>query len=227
MKIIKISISRPVTVFMFYLLFIFMGIASFIQLPLEFLPDLGYPKLTVITAYQNAAPPEIEEMITTPIEEVVSTLENVRRVSSLSRDEISIITLDYHWNADMKHAALQLREKLDNLRFRLPDAAERPNIARLDPSEAPIIYLSLSSAATDEISAIQNTTENYIKKRLLQLSGVAAVDIIGNLEEEIEILLDKGKINSLKIEIISESRENFSRSKISKTHRSTTPRMAR
>jgi HAE1 family hydrophobic/amphiphilic exporter-1 len=181
---------------MFYLLILFTGIVSFVQLPVEFLPDLGYPKLTVITSYENASSQEVEEMISTPIEEVVSTLKDVRKVTSISRDEISLVTLNYNWGTDMKHASLQLREKLDNLRFRLPEEAERPNIARLDPSESPIMYLSLSSKETNDISRIQNTAENYIKKRLLQLSGVAAADIIGDLEEEIQIQLDKSKVNS-------------------------------
>lgn len=196
MKITKISINRPITVIMFYLLILFTGIVSFVQLPIEFLPDLSYPKLTVITSYGNASPQEIEEMITDPIEEVVSTLKDVRRVTSISRDEISIVTLAYNWGTDMKYASLQLREKLDNLRYRLPNEAERPNIARLDPSEAPIMYLSVSGKDADDISTIQNTAENYVKKRLLQLSGVAAVDIIGDLEEEIQIQLDRTKINS-------------------------------
>ncbi len=164
MKIINISIQRPITVIMFYLLILFTGIVSFIQLPVEFLPDLGYPKLTVITSYENASSQEVEEMISTPIEEVVSTLKDVRKVTSISRDEISLVTLNYNWGTEMKHASLQLREKLDNLRFRLPEEAERPNIARLDPSESPIMYLSLSSKETNDISTIQNTAENYIKK---------------------------------------------------------------
>ncbi|MDD3050896.1 MAG: efflux RND transporter permease subunit [Candidatus Cloacimonetes bacterium] len=196
MEIIKLSISRPITVIMFYLLLVFTGIISFIQLPVEFLPDLGYPKLTVITTYENASPEEIEEMITNHIEEVVSTLKDVREVTSVSRDEVSLVTLNYNWGTDMEYASLQLREKLDNLRFRLPEESDRPNIARLDPSESPIMYISVSSNKTDNITEIQDTAENYLKKRLQQLDGVAAADVIGDLEEEIQILLDETKVNS-------------------------------
>lgn len=197
MKIIKLSIERPITILMLFLLIILTGIISLTRLPVEFLPDFGYPQLTIITNYANSSPEEVETLITQPIEEVVSTLKGVRKVSSISRSDVSVITLKYNWGSDMAYASLSLREKLDNIRFLLPDEAERPNIAKLDPSEEPIMYITLSSKNSDEISEIQQLAENLIKRRLQQLEGVAAADVIGNLEEEIEIVLNEDKIKTL------------------------------
>ena len=195
-KIIKLSINRPITVLMFYLLIIITGIISFLRLPVDFLPEVGYPQLTVITIYENSSPQEVETLISQPIEEVVSTLKGVRKVSSISRDDVSIVTLKFNWGTEMSFASLSLREKLDNIRYSLPEEAERPNIAHLDPAAEPVMYIALTSKQTNNIIQLQNITENLIKRRLQQLEGVAKADIIGDLEEEIQIILNEDKINS-------------------------------
>ena len=197
MKIIKFSINRPITVLMFYLLIIITGVISFLRLPIDFLPEVGYPQLTVITIYENSSPREVETLISQPIEEVVSTLKGVRKVTSVSRNDVSIVTIKFNWGTTISYASLSLREKLDNISYSLPKGAERPNIAHLDPSEEPIMYISLTNNETDDIIQIQNIAKNLIKRRLQQLEGVASADIIGDLEEEIQIILDENKINSL------------------------------
>jgi len=197
MKIISLSLNRPVTVAMVFLLIIITGIISFIRLPITFLPELGYPRLTIITNFANSSPEEVENLISIPIEESVSTLKSIISVTSISREDVSIVTLKYNWGTDMAYASLDLREKLDNIRYLLPDDAERPNIAKLDPNEEPIMYISLTSKQSDQISQIQKLAENLVKRRLQQLEGVASADIIGNLEEEIQIWLDEDKLGSL------------------------------
>ncbi len=200
MKIIKFSINRPVTVLMIYLLIIITGIISFLRLPIDFFPQIGYPQLTIITIDSNSSPEEVENNISRPIEEVVSTINGVRKVSSVSRNDVSIISLKFNWGTDMNYASLNLREKLDNIRYVLPDNAERPNIIHLDPSEDPIMYLALTSK-NNNLHQIQNICEEYIKKRLQQLDGVAAADLLGDQEEEIKIIPDMQKLNALKINI--------------------------
>ena len=200
MQLIKFSLKRPITVLMIYLLIIIAGIISFFRLPIDFLPSLSYPQLTIITIYENSSPHEIETQISQPIEEVVSTLKGVRKVKSISRDEVSVITLKFNWGTDMSYAALNLREKLDNIRHLLPENAERSNIVHLDPSEDPIMYIALN-AKDANIIKIQALTENFIKRKLQQLDGVASADLIGNIEREIQITLDKQKIDALNLNL--------------------------
>ncbi len=200
MKIIKFSINRPVTVLMIYLLIIITGVISFLRLPIDFFPQIGYPKLTIITINRNSSPEEITNTISRPIEEVVATLKGVRKISSVSRNDVSIITLKFNWGTDMNYAALSLREKLDNIRYSLPENADRPNIIHLDPSEDPIMYLALTSQKGD-LYQIQNVSEEYIKKRLQQLDGVAAADLLGDREKEIKIIPDMKKLTALDINI--------------------------
>ncbi|MBN1327721.1 MAG: efflux RND transporter permease subunit, partial [Candidatus Cloacimonetes bacterium] len=213
MKIIKLSLDRPVTVLMVFLLILITGMVSFSRLPLEFIPDIGYPRLTVITFLDNASPEEIESLITEPVEEAVSTLKGVKEVSSRSRKDVSIVTLKYNWGTEMAHASLNLREKLDNIRYLLPDESERPNIARLDPTEEPILYLALTAKQNNNIISIQELAENLIKRRLQQIEGVAAADLIGTLEKEVEIKLfpDKLDLYGISLETIESavSRSNF------------------
>lgn len=203
MKIINLSINRPITVLMVYMLILITGVISFMRLPIDFLPNIGYPQLTVITTYDNSSPGEVETLITQPVEEVVSTLKGVRKVTSVSREDVSVVTIKYNWGTEMSFASLDLREKLDNIRHNLPEDAERPNIARLDPSEEPVMYISLTSADNNSVIEIQHIAENLIKRRLQQLEGIAAADLIGDREEEIEILLDEDKINAMGLDLNS------------------------
>ncbi|MCD4817823.1 MAG: efflux RND transporter permease subunit [Candidatus Cloacimonetes bacterium] len=200
MKIIKLSIERPVTVLMIYLLIAITGVISFLRLPIDFLPEIGYPQLTIITICQNSSPNEIESQISQPIEEIVSTIKGVRKVTSISRNDVSVVTLKFNWGTDMSYASLNLREKLDNIRYLLPENADRPNIVHLDPSEDPIMYIALT-AKTSNLIQIQDISENFIKRKLQQLDGVAAADIIGDQEREIKIIFDEQKIDALNLSI--------------------------
>ncbi len=198
MKIIKFSINRPVTILMIYLLILITGIISFLRLPIDFFPPIGYPKLTVITIYPNTSPQEIEATVSKPIEEVVATIKGIKKIKSVSRNDVSIVTLKFDWGTDMNYAALNLREKLDNIRFILPQEANRPNIVHLDPSEDPIMYLALTSQKGN-LHRIQEISEEYIKKRLQQIEGVAAADLVGYQEKEIKIIPDMNKLIAYKI----------------------------
>lgn len=133
MFLTEISVRRPVATAMFFLAVVILGVISLTRLPVDLLPDIAYPKLTIWTSYPEVPPIEVEELVTVPIEEAVSTLLRVRRVHSVSKEGVSLVTLEFLWGTDMDIAALNVREKLDNLRWVLPQEAGRPTILRLDP----------------------------------------------------------------------------------------------
>ncbi len=195
MKITEISIKRPISIMMFYLLTVIMGIVSYLQLSIDFLPDIGYPQLTVISTYPDASPEEVERLVTQVVEETVSTLKNVKSVDSESRENVSIVSIKYNWGTKMSYAALHLREKLDGIRYILPDEMERPNIARVDPSEDPVMHIAVSLKSNAGIVQLQRLSENLIKRRLQQLDGVASAEIIGDLDREVSITVDEDKLN--------------------------------
>ena len=117
------------------------GLLSYKRLPINLLPDISYPTLTVRAEYPGAAPSEIENLISKPIEDAVSVISNVVRVSSRSRPDVSEVVIEFAWKTNMDFASMDVREKLDLVD--LPDDAERPVLLRFDPSLDPIMRLSL------------------------------------------------------------------------------------
>ena len=198
MHITELSIRRPVAVAMFFLGVILLGIVSLSRLSVDLLPDLSYPKLTVWTTYPGAAPEEVETMVTKPIEEAVGTVPGVRRIESVSREGVSLVTLEFLWGRDMDFAALNVREKLDRLRWVLPRETGRPTIIRIDPRSQPIMALSISG---ENLVSLKELARDVIKRRLEQLKGVALAQVTGGLEREIQVEVDKERLESLGLTI--------------------------
>ncbi len=197
MKIIGFSIGRPVTIIMLMTAMLLFGFIAFSRLPINLLPDITYPTLTVRTEYTGAAPNEIENLISEPIEEAVGVVTGVVRVSSISRPERSDVILEFEWGTNMDFASLNVREKIDLLN--LPQAAKKPILLRFDPSLDPILRIALSG--NESLTALRIMAEEEIKRELESLDGVAAVKISGGLEEEIHVELDESKLASLGIPI--------------------------
>ena len=148
------------------------GQVSFLQLPVNLMPDLSYPTLTVRTEYPGAAPEEVEAQISRPVEEAVSTADGLVRLESRSRAESSDVVLEFGWGADMNQAAQSVRERLQQT-F-LPDEARRPLLLRYDPSLDPILRVALAldpeakGAPRDEsaLLMLREVAEDVLKPRL-------------------------------------------------------------
>ena len=197
MKIVKFSINRPVTITMFMVAAIIFGYVAFDRLPINLLPDISYPTLTIRTEYAGTAPGEVENLISKPIEEAVGIISGVVRTSSISRPGISDVILEFDWNTDMDYSSLEVREKLDMLT--LPVAAESPILLRFDPSLDPIMRIAL--AGDESLIALRLFAEERIKQELEPLDGVASVQVSGGLEEEIQINVNEAKLASLAIPV--------------------------
>ncbi len=197
MKLVKFSINRPVTVFMFTVAAVIFGFISYSRLNLNLLPKISYPTLTVKTEYPGTAPSEIENIISKPIEETCGVVDNVMRISSVSRAELSEVTIEFAWHTNMDFATLKVREKLDLLRF--PTGATKPVILRYDPNQDPVMKLGLTGDA--DLSRIRYVAEKEVKQALESIEGVAACSISGGLEDEIHIDIDEQKLSLLNIPI--------------------------
>jgi len=197
MNYIRGAISRPVTVSMFVVAVILFGIVSLDRLALNLLPDISYPSLTIDTAYTDAAPEEIESLITQPVEEAVGVVSGLTRISSVSRPGQSEVVLEFNWDTDMDLAVLDVREKLDFVE--LPRDAEKPVILRFDPSRDPIMRARLQGLS--DLRVLRFFAEKELKKNLEAMDGVAAIKVVGGLEEEIQINIDEKKLAELNIPI--------------------------
>lgn len=205
-KLIEIATERRVTITMFMVAVGLFGMVSLSRLAMNLLPDLSYPTLTIRTELTGAAPLEVENLLTKPIEEAVGVIRNVRVVRSVSRSGQSDVTLEFLWGTDMDIAGVDVREKLDVLM--LPLEASRPLLLRFDPSTEPIMRLGLrydeASAPVESeasLKALRRLAEDRIKNDLEAEEGTAAVKVSGGLEDEIQIRVDQQKLAQLGIGI--------------------------
>lgn len=198
------STSRPVAVLMIAIATVVFGYFSYERLPLTLMPELSYPTLTVRTEYPGAAPEEVENDVSRPIEEALGVIGGLARISSISRSGVSDVVLEFGWNADMTEALQDTLEKLD-LVF-LPQEAQRPLILRFDPSLDPVLELSLSGHGAafegeEGLRRVRRIAELQVRRELERIPGVAAVRVRGGLEEEIHVLVSGAQLRRTGIPI--------------------------
>ncbi|MDQ1354150.1 MAG: family transporter [Acidobacteriota bacterium] len=200
MSIINQSVKRPVGTIMVYIGVILLGAISLFKLSVNLLPDLSFPKITVLTHYPGSGPEEIEKAITSPLEGPLSAISGVKKINSISQEGVSIVTLEFHWGTDMDFALLHTKEKTEEVRSRLPEDTEPPIIMEMDPSASPFMIAILSSD-TVNLKDRKETAEFIIKPRLEQLEGISSVEIRGGDIEEISVEIDPEKIKNLGISL--------------------------
>jgi HAE1 family hydrophobic/amphiphilic exporter-1 len=185
MKLARLSIDRPVTILMFFLAVVFLGLVSLRELSVDLLPDISYPRLSVMTQYTGVAPEEIETLVTAPLEAAVSRIPGLRRVESISKEGVSYMTLEFAWGMDMDFTMLHTREKLDSARDSLPEDVDNPTIIPLDPQSKPIMVLALSGERS--LLELKEFAEDLVKPRLEQIEGIGSAEITGGVEREIQV----------------------------------------
>ncbi|MBC7350000.1 MAG: efflux RND transporter permease subunit [Candidatus Aminicenantes bacterium] len=208
----RFSIERPVTTLMFFIAIILLGVVSLSRLSIDLLPSISYPRLSVITQYPGVAPEEVETLVTVPLEASVSRIPGLRRVESVSKEGFSFISLEFTWGTDMNFALLHTRERLDSARDSLPEGCERPVIISLDPQSSPIMTLALTGQRS--LLELKELAEEMIKPRLEQIEGIAAVEITGGVEREIQVELEPEKLANygLSLETVSQKISGFNQS---------------
>lgn len=189
-------VLHPVAVTMLFLAALVFGWVGYQRLPVELMPDISYPTITVRTTYDGAAPQEIEAQISRPVEESLATLDGLVSLESRSRAGSSDVILGFDWGTDMSAASQTIRESLQTS-WLLPDDASRPLILRYDPSLDPFLRVALARAADateipdgeQALYLLREVAENDLKRKLEGLPGVAAVRVQGGLEREIRVQL--------------------------------------
>jgi HAE1 family hydrophobic/amphiphilic exporter-1 len=192
----RFTVTRPVAVLMVFLAVIVFGGFSATMLPVNLMPDISYPKLTVRTEYEGAAPAEVENDVARPLEEVLGVVTGVTRISSISRAGYADVVLEFTWDTDMSEANQDVLEKLDLIKPNLPEEIKAPLILRYDPSLDPVLVLSLAGTtdAYDGVAglkALRRIADRDVRRLLEPIEGVASVKVRGGLEEEIHVELDE------------------------------------
>ncbi len=178
---------------MVYIAIILFGVISLNRLSQELFPPITYPQLSIVTPYENAAPEEIETLITRPIEEAVGGISGLRSISSTSREGLSLVVAEFGWNQNMDFASLGVREKIDLIKERLPRDASEPVVIKFNPFELPVMTLSISSLERTPVQ-LRELARKWFKDEIEKVHGVASASISGGAEEQISVNVDQSKL---------------------------------
>ncbi|MCC5829432.1 MAG: efflux RND transporter permease subunit [Phycisphaeraceae bacterium] len=192
------SVRRPIFTTMVTLIVMLLGVISLTRLPIDLLPEIELPTVTVSSTYANASPEEMEILVTRPIEQAISAVPGVEEMVSTSAEGISNVTIRFAWGENLDAATNDVRDRVDRVMRNLPDDVDRPNIRRFDPSNFPIVLLGVSSP----LSPIELTLiiEEEIRNRLESINGVAVVDIWGGFDREIQVNLEPERMTALDLD---------------------------
>ncbi|QXD14675.1 efflux RND transporter permease subunit [Rhodocaloribacter litoris] len=190
----NLSIRRPVATAMFYLVVITLGIVGFLYLPVDLLPPIEFTRMTVYTRYPNVGPEEIEQIITDPIENAVSGLPNLERISSRSQEGVSFVSLEFARGTSLDEAANDLRAALDRIRDDLPPEAEPPGIWKFDPNNISIVTLAVESRRN--LEELTRILERDLAQRFEQIPGVGTIEVRGGIYREIQVNLERDRLQA-------------------------------
>lgn len=214
MAILRLSVDRPVTTVMLFLSIGLLGIISYTRVPQELYPAMDYPQITIVTKYEGAGPEESEKLISRMVEETAGTVKNIKRVSSNSKEGVSIVTCEFRWGTNMDFAAMDVREKIDLIKESLPRDALEPVVLKYNPTQVEAMMLSVSyksgESSAEKMADLREIAKKNIKDELERLEGVAKVELRGGEEKEILVEIDKGRLlaNQVSITEIISSLQN-------------------
>ncbi|MEG6585540.1 efflux RND transporter permease subunit [Dendrosporobacter sp. 1207_IL3150] len=195
---INTFIKRPVFTTMIVMLLVVFGLSAYPSLGIDLYPDIDFPIVNVTVTYTGASPEEMESLVTKPIEDAVSSVAGIKTLSSVSREGISQVTLEFEFGTNPKLAANEVREKVASVRKRLPDQVDEPVVQRYDITAQSIVYFSLSSDSRSR-GEIRKLAVDVVKDELQRLDGVAEVNVFGASDREIHIYVDPHKAESYNI----------------------------
>lgn len=199
MDIIRGSLKNPVSRFMVAIGIILLGIIAFSSLAIDLFPEITYPIASVVTEYSGASPQDVEMTITRPIEKRLSRIQNVRHVSSRSREGVSIVTVEFYWGTNLDVASFDIQQSVSQIQDLFPDEARLPVIIKFDPSQISVIVLSITGPM-DEFR-LRELAEDFVAPRLESLKGVASANVFGGLTREIQVELERSKLERMNLSL--------------------------
>lgn len=188
MKLVNTSVKRPVGVIMIVLAVIALGVVSMKNLVIDLMPKIDLPVAVVATTYEDAAPQEVENLISEPIESSVSSVEGIETVQTQSESGSSLVLMTFKNGVDLDQSLLDVREKVDQVKGSLPDRSGDPNVLRFSPDQLPVVWISVSG---EDAAELTDLADDQIVPFFEKQSGVASVTVEGEKEREIQLELDQ------------------------------------
>jgi multidrug efflux pump subunit AcrB len=192
MRLPEFGVKRSVTTIMVFLGIVLLGVVSLYKLSVDMLPEIEPPAISALTAYPGAAAEDVEDKVTRIIENALATVDNLDTLTSISTEEQSIVTCRFDWGTNLDEASNNIRERLEFAKRELPDGAEDPIIFKFNTALMPILFIGFT--AEESYPRLYQFVDKYIADRLKNVPGVGAVSIRGGLERQIQIQLDRERI---------------------------------
>ncbi|NUL81712.1 MAG: efflux RND transporter permease subunit [Armatimonadetes bacterium] len=199
MWLTRVAITRPVTITMFMVGILVLGIYSLGKMKVEMNPKTDFPIVTVATSYPGAPPDEIETLVTKPIEDAAGAVSGVKSINSVSQYGLSIVTVEFYLGTDTNIAFSDVRAKVDAARGELPREVLPPVVSKLDNNIQPVLYISMTGRRS--AADLRDLADNVIKDRLGNVSGVASVEVAGGEQREIQITVNRTRLEAYQLTI--------------------------
>ncbi len=197
MSMVSFSARRPVFISMASCIILILGIVSLLNLPVDLMPSITYPTVTISTGYDDASPEEMEELITKPIEKAVSAVSGVTGIHSSSGEGSSTVRIYFEWGSNLDAAIADIRDRVERIKAWLPEEAGSPYIRKFDAANYPIMTIGISTDLPP-LDA-RRIIEDQVQYRFERIPGVATCDVWGGQYREIQVLFDADKIKTLDI----------------------------
>lgn len=199
MNLAALSIKRPIFITCIVTLMLIMGVFSLKKMPVDMFPDVTFPIIFVQTIYPGASPEDMEKLILKPVEDELGSLAGLKSMSSTAAETVGYVVLEFNLGSDIKDAEQQVRQRLSNIANQLPSEMENPIIRRFDPADQAIVRLAVISNM--DPAKLFDAVDEYIKPQFETINGVGQVDIIGGRKREIQVLVDKAKLEDRKMSL--------------------------
>jgi hydrophobe/amphiphile efflux-1 (HAE1) family protein len=194
-NISSIAIKRPVFTVMVTVALLVLGFMGFARLGSDLFPDVSFPAVVVTVPYPGAGPAEVEQLVSKPLEDSVVSINGIDRVRSYSREGSSMLFVMFNLGVDVKDAATEVRERISQVRYKLPTETKEPIVQRFDVSASPVLTYTLRGGGS--LSELRDYADDVLRPALEQVEGVAAVDVKGGARREIRVELDRSRVDAL------------------------------
>lgn len=204
----KLSVKKPMTIFVAVIVVIVLGIVSVFKMTPDLLPNMDFPYAIILTTYPGQTPETVESVVTKPLEQSLSTIDGVKTITSASSDNYSMLTLEFEDGTNMDTATVDMRGNLDTIKDAWPDGVGSPYLMKINPNMMPVAMVAVDYDGYDTVQ-ISDYVNNELKNQLEGIDGVASVSTKGIVTQKENVIISQAKIDALNAKINDALNDKF------------------
>lgn len=204
----KLSVKKPMTIFVAVIVVIVLGIVSVFKMTPDLLPNMDFPYAIILTTYPGQTPETVESVVTKPLEQSLSTIDGVKTITSTSSDNYSMLTLEFEDGTNMDTATVDMRGNLDTIKDAWPDGVGSPYLMKINPNMMPVAMVAVDYDGYDTVQ-ISDYVNNELKNQLEGIDGVASVSTKGIVTQKENVIISQTKIDALNAKINDALNDKF------------------